>query len=117
VTLDTAVGNLRQKGVAEPRSHLNQLVDQRLLVIEDRGGVSRVELTHDVLAVLALRSRRERQQRRTEEGRVKELAEARRKARIRAILLGAMLLLTCGAIAGGILTDENDSDEILTQGK
>src|SRR4029453_7893825 len=57
VTLDTALNDLRAAGVSQPRAALGRLVDQRLLAIEDHGGVARVEFTHDILAALALRSR------------------------------------------------------------
>jgi tetratricopeptide (TPR) repeat protein len=62
VTLDTAHATLLAAGVRDPRAALSRLVDQRLLVIEDRGGTPRVELTHDVVASLARLSRDERRE-------------------------------------------------------
>lgn len=62
VTLDSAVGSLRAR-VPDVDQRLRQLVDDRVLVIEDRGGIPRVEFTHDTLARLALDRRAERQTR------------------------------------------------------
>ena len=62
VTLDSALASLRAF-VADAESRLRQLVDDRVLVIEDRGGIPRVELTHDTLARLALERRAERRAR------------------------------------------------------
>lgn len=116
VTLDTALTELRVAGVADPRPSLDRLVDQRLLIIEDRGGVARVEFTHDILAALALRSRESRKEKdalaakkaaeaaRAEEERRRNEAErlrehavfARRRARQLAVLAS---LIALGAIA------------------
>ena len=100
VTLDGAIAILRQGGVADPAAHLSQLVDNRVLVIEDHGGIARIELTHDILAALALGSRRERKQKDEAERRALELAEARREARFRAFVTGLMLILALGAGVG-----------------
>jgi WD40 repeat protein len=56
-TLDAAVYELKSQEVDEPENVLAQLVKSRLLVGEDRGGVSRVELTHDVLAPVIVKMR------------------------------------------------------------
>ena len=55
VTLETAVKELQSQGV--PRSAFDQLVQDRLLQIEDRLGAKRIELTHDRLAQVVLKSR------------------------------------------------------------
>jgi hypothetical protein len=116
VTLDTALNDLRAAGVSQPRAALDRLVDQRLLTIEDHGGVARVEFTHDILAALALRSRETRKEqdaiaakkaaeaaraeeehRRAEAERLREHAMlARRRARQLALLASFIAL---GAIA------------------
>ena len=62
VTLDAVVASLRA-AVPDAEQRLRELVDDRVLVIEDRGGIPRVELTHDTLARLALERRAERQAR------------------------------------------------------
>ena len=60
VTLDSAMASLRGS-VPDAGEHLRRLVDDRVLVIEERGGIPRVEFTHDTLAKLALDRRKERQ--------------------------------------------------------
>ena len=62
VTLDSALASLRGS-VPDAGERLRRLVDDRVLVIEDRGGIPRVEFTHDTLAKLALDRRAERQAR------------------------------------------------------
>jgi len=57
VTLETAAAELHLAGVAKPDVTLRELVSQRLLTIEDRGGIPRIELTHDILAPVIGRSR------------------------------------------------------------
>jgi len=71
--------------VPDVESRLRQLVDDRVLVIEDRGGIPRVELTHDTLARLALDRRAER--------------EARRR-RVKAIVWTAASLAIAGVSLG-----------------
>jgi tetratricopeptide (TPR) repeat protein len=57
VTLDTAIAELRDMDERDSEKALRMLVNRRLLVIEERGGVTRVELTHDVLAGVVYESR------------------------------------------------------------
>ena len=77
LALETA---LESPGVTRPL--IDTLVSRRLVRLEDRLGVQRVELTHDVLAEVIRAARDERQQRRTSEESVrreraaKEAAEA-----------------------------------------
>lgn len=95
---------------------LDTLVDRRLLHVEERGKTPQIELTHDVLAPIALRERAERMHtdelRRAEERRLLEarraeederkareeaaiaaaqLAKARRQQRVTVLLLGVAL--------------------------
>ncbi len=100
ITLDSAIADLSRHGVEDPASNLRHLVDQRLLIMEDRGGIARIEVTHDILASLALRSRRERLDREQAARRSLELAEAKRKARARAVFASALVALTVCALAG-----------------
>lgn len=61
VTLESALATLRDRaGIGDADTRLRQLVDDRILVIENRGGMARVEFTHDTLAKLALDRRAER---------------------------------------------------------
>jgi len=57
VNLESAELELRVAGVPTPEQALKTLIDRRLLTIEDRGGISRLELTHDILAPVIVRSR------------------------------------------------------------
>jgi len=58
VNLETAETELQTAGVPQADQALRRLVDRRLLTVEDRGGISRLELTHDILAPVIVRSRR-----------------------------------------------------------
>jgi hypothetical protein len=62
MSLDSALASLRA-AIPDVEQRLRRLVDDRVLVIEDRGGIPRVELTHDTLARLGLERRAERQAR------------------------------------------------------
>lgn len=134
VTLDTALSELRDVGVNHARAALDRLVDQRLLTIEDRAGVARVEFTHDVLAALALRGREtrkeqeaiaakkaaesaraEEERRRSEAERLRELAlAARRRARQLAFLASLVSLAAIGALFYAMLARrEADRERVL----
>ncbi len=79
VTLDTAVAELGRRNIGAPESRLRALVNRRLLVIEERRGVARVELTHDILASAAKESR---DARRTEEKEKQLRTQSQRRWRI-----------------------------------
>ena len=106
---------------------LDTLVDRRLLHVEERGKTPQIELTHDVLAPIALRERAERMHtdelRRAEERRLLEtrraeederkareeaavaaaqLAKARRQQRVTAFLLGVALVAAALATWFGV---------------
>ena len=92
LALETA---LESPGVT--RALVDTLVSRRLLRIEDRLGVQRVELTHDVLAEVIRASRDARQQR-------AELAESAQRARRQRWAIGglaaAVVVLCIGAVFG-----------------
>ena len=101
VALDTV---LEEPGVG--REALLRLVDRRLLRIEDRGGMQRVELTHDVLAGVIRKSRdsrREREARERAEAARREAEErerqSRRKLRQSRALLAVFFFLFLTAVA------------------
>ncbi len=78
---------------------LDTLVDRRLLHVEERGKTPQIELTHDVLAPIALRERVERvhteELRQAEERRLAETRRAEedeRRAREKAAIAAAQLL-------------------------
>jgi tetratricopeptide (TPR) repeat protein len=64
VAREDACAELAAAGVAQPDAALDALVARRLLTAEQRGGIQRLEITHDVLAPLVVRARKERQERR-----------------------------------------------------
>lgn len=75
------------------RPVIDALIQRRLLRLEERSGILRVELTHDVLTQVA---RQRRGQRREAEARAKEsrqLAKARQRSRRMGALAAVMLLL------------------------
>lgn len=65
VTQDTIEAEFSRAGIERivAISIISELVDRRLLAIDERGGVRRLELTHDVLTGVARRSRDIRKQR------------------------------------------------------
>lgn len=84
---DTFLHELSRAGLSagDARRILARLVDDRLLVSEERGSVRRIELTHDTLTGVARRSRDLRHQ--------NEAAARRRRRRVTWIAAGASLLL------------------------
>lgn len=82
-------------GVTQPL--IDTLVARRLLRLEDRLGVQRVELTHDVLAEVIRASRDERQQRIVLAGAKRH---ARRQRWLIATLSVAVVALSIGAVFG-----------------
>jgi WD40 repeat protein len=90
LALETA---LEFPGVTRPL--IDTLVSRRLLRIEDRMGVQRVELTHDVLAEVIRASRDTRQQRlATEQLRQRERITRRRMWLARIIAAGLLVAVT-----------------------
>ncbi|MDB5391618.1 MAG: NTPase-like protein [Planctomycetaceae bacterium] len=102
VAREDAIADLQASGVTNPAFALDQLIQGRLLSTEDRGGLQRVEITHDVLAPLAVRSRDERKVREAKEQSDREAVENRkrlRRARLAAMMYGTLTLISM--IAGG----------------
>jgi hypothetical protein len=58
VSLDNARSILSTDGITDSQQTLDQLVNQRIIMIEERRGILRIELTHDILARLAHKQRR-----------------------------------------------------------
>lgn len=88
LALETA---LEFAGVTRPL--IDTLVARRLLRIEDRLGVQRVELTHDVLAEVIRAARDERQQRLV-------LAAAARAARRQRVIIGGLAAAVVALLIG-----------------
>jgi hypothetical protein len=72
VAREDAVNELTERGVTAPEAVLDALIGRRLLTAEWRGGIQRLEITHDVLVPLAVRGRKERQE-------CREIEQAKRK--------------------------------------
>ncbi len=79
IALERARKALIQRGA--PTSAIDVLVKRRLLHLEDRLNIQRVELTHDVLTPVVKRSRDERQQKEAALRAEQEAQEAREHAR------------------------------------
>jgi WD40 repeat protein len=98
---DTAIRELKEKGISTESadSGLRQLVSQYLLVVEERRGVQRIELIHDVLTGVVRRSRDQRRERESED--LRRRAEEREKSARRRLQIARMwviimaILLAC----------------------
>jgi tetratricopeptide (TPR) repeat protein len=93
-----------RKGFAEagaPEGALAVLVDRRLLRVEERLDLRRVEFTHDVLAPVIRRSRDERLEREAKAAMERQLAATREKedAARRALWRARMVAGACGLLA------------------
>jgi len=100
VTLDTAEAELVRAGMSADESVrvITDLVDRRLLTVEERGGIQRIELTHDVLAPVALASRTVRREREEAERVARQQRERFRKQRRIGISVTAIVLCGCFAL-------------------
>jgi tetratricopeptide (TPR) repeat protein len=101
VAREDACAELAAAGVGEPDATLDALVARRLLTAEQRGGIQRLEITHDVLVPLVVRARKERQERRA----VALADRQRRERRVRriAVAFAVLGLLALCALALAIL--------------
>jgi hypothetical protein len=79
VAWEDAQDVLGSSGVPDPEHALRHLIGRRLLISERRGGIQRLEITHDVLAPLVVHARDERH---AEEKAARERAEAEDRARV-----------------------------------
>jgi formylglycine-generating enzyme required for sulfatase activity len=77
---EDATAELVAGGVSDPARALDQLIKGRLLSSEERGGLQRLEITHDVLTPLIVRSRRERKAREEAELAKQKAQQARQDA-------------------------------------
>jgi WD40 repeat protein len=90
---DAFLHEMRSAGLAEEDAGriLGRLVDDRLLVSEERGGIHRIELTHDILTGMARSSRDARHAR--------EAGEKRRRRRQRVAIVITGLAVLAAAIS------------------
>ena len=100
VTFDTAEAELARGGLAKEiaSNAITDLVERRLLVVEERGGVRRVELTHDVLTAVASASRANRREREASARLAARQQERLRRQRRIALAVVVALLLGCAAL-------------------
>ena len=119
VAREDAVAELARRGISAPDGVLDALIARRLLTPELRGGIQRLEITHDVLAPLVVRGRKEREEsrltreaeRRTEEAKRKQAeAEAlaateRRHRRWLGVALACVSVLLLFAVGGSVVCD------------
>ncbi|HYN21851.1 MAG TPA: hypothetical protein VE078_12890 [Thermoanaerobaculia bacterium] len=103
VAREDAAAALHEASVKDPEAALNQLVNGRLLAAEDLGGLKRLEITHDVLAPLAVRSREQRRTRERAERAETEEATARRQRARLFRFAAAVSILALGALTFAIL--------------
>ena len=80
---DTVHATLFQRGVVQPVASLRALEDARLITSEERGGIRRIELTHDVLTKPVSDSRNDRHAREKSEQLERERLEAEARTAIR----------------------------------
>lgn len=101
VARDDAIAALRESNLPTPEEALDRLIARRLLTAEQRGGIQRIEITHDVLLPLVTRSRRLRRERRVAEEaqRKQQQAELRRRRQFIAALAGMTVLLLAAFLA------------------
>jgi tetratricopeptide (TPR) repeat protein len=100
VTLDTAEAELVRAGLPEEAAaqSIADLVERRLLIADERGGVRRVELTHDVLTSVAAVSRAQRREREANARLAAQQRERFRRQRRIALVVVAALLLGCAVL-------------------
>jgi hypothetical protein len=122
IALDTAHRALHESRV--PVVALDELVRRRLLRIEERFDVARVEIIHDVLTTVICKSRDTRRLRQAEESAAAREAELRRerrnshRARLVAVTLGALALVTIGlALWGWRSSNEADRSRRLAENR
>jgi len=95
---DDAEAQLTRAGVTDAKTIFDTLIQRRLITAETRDNVQRLEITHDILVPLLVRSRKERHDREAKEHARNALADAElrtqtlRWQRIQQLLLVALAL-------------------------
>lgn len=88
---EDAEKELAANGVADPKAVFDTLIQRRLITAEDKAGLQRLEITHDVLVPLLVRSRTERRER--------EATEKARRQRKKMTAIGGGLVLLVAVFA------------------
>ncbi len=94
MNFETAERELIARNVASPAECLEKLVHARILSVDYRGGVSRVELTHDLLTPFAVHYRKLRRE---------EEAISMQQARLAARRYARLKRVTVGVVIGGLV--------------
>ena len=106
--LEDAEIELKKAGVQNARQLINALITRRLLAAEERNGITRLELTHDLLTPLAVRSRTTRR----EQGALRQArVQRRRQIKIASTLTVLMLLFAALAAFGWISFHEAEKQK------
>jgi len=128
VAFDTPLHDLGSAGIArdDARRMLYDLIDRRLLAVEERGNVRRLELTHDVLIGVAKRSRDARHEREERDAREREEDERakraqavaderaqRRKRQLHRWIVGGLLGLAGAAVIAYLASGKRKVEESL----
>ncbi|MCG8345113.1 MAG: hypothetical protein MI685_08150, partial [Chlorobiales bacterium] len=95
LTIEDAENEMNQAGVQHARQHIDTLIARRLLTAEERNGITRIELTHDLLAPLVLDSRATRREKET-----KLQARKQRQRQIRVASVLTLLIALFATLAG-----------------
>jgi WD40 repeat protein len=104
---EDVLNELRAAGVTNPESAIDGLIARRLLTAEDRGGFPRLELTHDVLTPLVVRSRTTRQ----EQDALLTAQRQRRRQRSIALALAAVAMVFAGLALFGWVSYRQAQDQ------
>lgn len=125
VNEDSALGTLSRSlgGDEAARAAIDALLAERLITVEERGGLRRIELTHDVLTRVALRSRTARREREAKERAQAEAQGAelriqtatRERRRLRLLVLGMVVLVLASAAgaAFGLMGMKRSQESLL----
>lgn len=100
VASEDAISELAVQGVEAPQQAIDQLMFGRLLSSEERGGIQRLEITHDVLAPLVVRSRDARRNRERLAKAEREREVARKQRKRLQLVAASMIGLALFAVAG-----------------
>ena len=116
---EDAVDMLRREGVEDPAAALDDLLVRRIITAEERGGIPWIEITHDVLAPLVVRSRDERQEREradAEQKRAESIEKERRRLRkIASVFAMLAVLAVAGMVFGWLKTREAAKERDLSR--
>ena len=102
---DDAQAQLTRAGVPDAKAVFDTLIQRRLITSEERNRVQRLEVTHDVLVPMLLRSRKERQDREAKEkaeraaiaARAEQERLSKERRRLRLVIVGVSFLALVAA--------------------